>query len=46
MKSFKQFMEQANNIRRLGDYYTTKDKKGRTIIKKKDVPPPFDDPLM
>jgi len=45
MKSFKQFMEQANNIRRLGDFYTTKDKKGRKL-KQKDVPPSFDDPLM
>jgi len=45
MKSFKEFMEQANNIRNLGDYYTTKEG-GRRRIKKKDIPPPFDDPLM
>ncbi len=47
MKSFKDFMEQVNNIRRLSttDHYTTREG-GRRKIKKKDVPPSFDDPLM
>jgi hypothetical protein len=45
MKTFQQFIEQVNNIRPLGDYYTTK-KGGKRLIKKKDIPAPFDDPLL
>ena len=45
MKTFQQFIEQMNNIRRLGDFYTTK-KGGKRHIKKKDIPAPFDDPLL
>jgi len=45
MKTFQQFIEQVNNIRPLGDYYTTK-KGGKRVIKKKDIPAPFDDPLL
>ena len=45
MKTFQQFIEQVNNIRPMGDYYTTK-KGGKRVIKKKDIPAPFDDPLL